>query len=269
MNGKHKSRCDKLKTLAKSIRVQVAGGIIYPVHEVGFIMEINLRSESPGLNTFKLKDIKLMILDVPEWDDIILGNDILSRYGLEPLSALERRIGEEKPCEARTNLAQWFVDVVGKESVEVKSIGLQDGYPCNRNGVPPEVFGWDWPEEDEFLGMENIDVGVGADILDKEKDDQRMKEIVLRKRQSYQLIVLKKTKFQNQFTGNPEAFGDSESYTQLSDIHPIRCDILEGTYIGVQKQLPLGQEKDFFLFKRIEHMLRTGIIQVNKSPTTA
>eukprot|EP00924_Labyrinthula_sp_SR-Ha-C_P013616 snap_masked-scaffold_5-processed-gene-8.34-mRNA-1 protein AED:0.46 eAED:0.46 QI:0/-1/0/1/-1/1/1/0/784 len=274
MNGKQKSRCDKLKTLDKPIRVQAAGGVIYPVHEVGFVMEMSLKSNNPGLNTFKLKDVELMILEVPEWDDIILGNDILSRYGLDPLSALERRMGEGKSDEPRTNLAQWFVEVVGKESVKVKSIGLQEGYPYNKNGIPPEVFGWDWPEEDEFLGIENIDVGVGADILDKKKDDQRMKELVFKKAEELPLdsfggSVIWKKKFQGLFAGNPEAFGDSKSYTQLSDIHPIRCDIFEGTYVGVQKQLPLGQEQEDFLFKRIEHMLRAGIIEVNKNPTTA
>eukprot|EP00924_Labyrinthula_sp_SR-Ha-C_P010536 snap_masked-scaffold_70-processed-gene-0.74-mRNA-1 protein AED:1.00 eAED:1.00 QI:0/0/0/0/1/1/2/0/186 len=66
-NGKHKSRYDKLKTLDKPIRVQAARGVVYPIHEVGLVIEMDFKSENPGLNTFKPKDVDLIILEVPEW----------------------------------------------------------------------------------------------------------------------------------------------------------------------------------------------------------
>eukprot|EP00924_Labyrinthula_sp_SR-Ha-C_P007875 snap_masked-scaffold_28-processed-gene-4.8-mRNA-1 protein AED:1.00 eAED:1.00 QI:0/-1/0/0/-1/1/1/0/76 len=37
----------------------------------------------------------------------------------------------------------------------------------------------------------------------------------------------------------------------------------------MQKKLPLGQEQEDYLHQRIDHMLKTGIILLNKSLTTA
>eukprot|EP00924_Labyrinthula_sp_SR-Ha-C_P003155 augustus_masked-scaffold_15-processed-gene-0.43-mRNA-1 protein AED:1.00 eAED:1.00 QI:0/0/0/0/1/1/2/0/2053 len=272
LNGKYKGLCDSIKQLEKPVRVQTTGGAVYPVHEVGFIEKMRVESGKPDLKPLVFEKIEVLILEVPEWDDLIIGNDVLCRYGLDPLSAMESRMKVRR--KSKDNFAKWFVSNVGVQEEVAKEIEIKKIYPNNEKNIPPQVFGWDWPDEEEFLDIENIDLGAGAEVNDIEKDNERIKNIIKEKLENIPVSNFEgstawKKKFTGLFLQHAQAFGDSNSYTNLSKITPIRCDIIQGADVGVQKQLPLGQEQEDFLHARINHMVKAGIIQVNKNPTTA
>eukprot|EP00924_Labyrinthula_sp_SR-Ha-C_P008557 augustus_masked-scaffold_32-processed-gene-3.36-mRNA-1 protein AED:1.00 eAED:1.00 QI:0/-1/0/0/-1/1/1/0/1737 len=272
-----KKHCSKIKKLEKPFRVQAAGGAIYPVWEVGQFPEITVVDQD-GHRGFVFYEVEALILDVQEWDDLILGNEILSRYNLDPFSALKRRMGKGKSMEEKPTFAKWFLDYVGEEESEminVKSFysGMDSSAPKNALKVPPYIFGADFPEQEEFMELENIDVGLGA-AKSGQSDDNRMRAKIKDKVEAIDVVHFSsspawKTKFVELFESNFKAFGDAESSTQLSIITPIRCDLLPGERVGIQKQLPLGQEQENFLHKRIAHMEKAGIIYPNKNPTTA
>eukprot|EP00924_Labyrinthula_sp_SR-Ha-C_P000042 augustus_masked-scaffold_60-processed-gene-0.71-mRNA-1 protein AED:0.69 eAED:0.69 QI:0/-1/0/1/-1/1/1/0/2071 len=272
LNSKHKKLCDGIKQLERPVRVQAAGGVIYPVHEVGFLGKMWVESDKPELEPLVFEEVEVLILEVPEWDDLIIGNDVLCRYGLDPLSAMENKM--KVKGKTKTNFAKWFVSNVGVEDEAARDIEIKEIYPSNEKSIPPQVFGWDWPNEEEFLDIENIDLGAGAEVTDIEKDNERMRNIIREKLENIPVVnfddsLAWKRKFTGLFLQHAQTFGDSNSYTKLSKITPIRCDIIEGAQVGVQKQLPLGQEQEDFLHARINHMVKAGIIQVNKNPTTA
>eukprot|EP00924_Labyrinthula_sp_SR-Ha-C_P010159 maker-scaffold_66-snap-gene-0.74-mRNA-1 protein AED:0.92 eAED:0.92 QI:0/0/0/1/0/0/2/0/501 len=183
-----------------------------------------------------------------------------------------------KSIEVKPTFAKWFLDYVGEEESEminVKSFysGMDNSLPKNALKVPPYVFGADFPEQDEFMDVKNIDIGLGA-ARDGQEDDNRMRTKIKNKVEAIDVAHFSsspvwKMKFVELFESNFKAFGDAESSTQLSIITPISCDLLPGERVEIQKQLPLGQEQENFLHKRIAHMEKAGIIYPNKNPTTA
>eukprot|EP00924_Labyrinthula_sp_SR-Ha-C_P005510 augustus_masked-scaffold_62-processed-gene-0.16-mRNA-1 protein AED:1.00 eAED:1.00 QI:0/-1/0/0/-1/1/1/0/2107 len=274
INGKFKSCCNELRDLKKPIRVQAAGGVVYPVHQMALIDAIEVLDESRSRTTFVFEKVEAMVMEVPEWDDIIIGNEVLNHYELDPVSAMKMKFSKDIPPPEKRNLAGWFVDTVGVEDPEAEEVNVKSMLPWNESQLPPEIFGESWPEESEYMDIENIDLGAGADVEDVVADDLRLKERIRVKVESVGLqefgdSLTWKHKFLNLFLENSKAFGDGESYTQLSKITPIKCDVMEGAVITKQKQLPLGQEQQDFLHSRVEKMVKAGIIEVNDNPVIA
>eukprot|EP00924_Labyrinthula_sp_SR-Ha-C_P012033 augustus_masked-scaffold_26-processed-gene-2.4-mRNA-1 protein AED:1.00 eAED:1.00 QI:0/0/0/0/1/1/3/0/425 len=212
--------------------------------------------DQDGHRGFVFCEVEALILDVQEWDDLILGNEILSKYNLDPFSALKRRMEKGKNREEKPTFAKWVLDYMGEEESEM--INVKSFY----SGMNKEL-----------MDLENIDVGLGA-AKSGQSDDNRMRAKIKDKVEAIDVVHFSsspawKTKFVELFESNFKAFGDAESSTQLSIITPIRCDLLPGERVGIQKQLPLGQKQENFLHKRIAHMEKAGIIYPNKNPTTA
>eukprot|EP00924_Labyrinthula_sp_SR-Ha-C_P002389 snap_masked-scaffold_16-processed-gene-2.6-mRNA-1 protein AED:1.00 eAED:1.00 QI:0/-1/0/0/-1/1/1/0/2052 len=278
INYRLRSQCDEVMALEKCVRVQAAGGAIYPVWEIGRMKEVKVFSSRNQNASLVFKDVEVLILQIEEWDDFIIGNEILCRYALDPLSALEAAIQfrKDKPEDC---LAKWLLrtlDVEDHNLMEVKKVSAveKEEWPKNELKVPPLYFGEEFPAQEDFMDMEEIDIGLGADKIYTPEEEQRMKLKIEGKVKDISEVcfhdsVTWKEKFVSLFVSYFEAFGDSESPTKLSGITPIRCDLIAGTVVGMQKQIPLGQEQEDFLHTRIQQMIKSGIIYVNKNPTTA
>eukprot|EP00924_Labyrinthula_sp_SR-Ha-C_P010250 augustus_masked-scaffold_23-processed-gene-1.44-mRNA-1 protein AED:1.00 eAED:1.00 QI:0/0/0/0/1/1/2/0/572 len=231
----------RIRKLEKPFRVQAAGCAIYPVWEVGQFPEITVVDQD-GHRGFAFYEVEALILDHQEWDDLILGNEILSKYNLDPFSALKRKMEKGKSTEEKPTFAKWFLDNVGEEeseTINVKSLYsvMDNSLPKNALKVPPYVFGADFPEQNEFMDLENIDVGLGT-ARNGQEDDNRMRAKIKVKVEAIDVAHFSpspawKTKFVELFESNFRAFGDAESSTQLSIITPIRFDLLPGEKVGI------------------------------------
>eukprot|EP00924_Labyrinthula_sp_SR-Ha-C_P002666 snap_masked-scaffold_13-processed-gene-3.31-mRNA-1 protein AED:1.00 eAED:1.00 QI:0/-1/0/0/-1/1/1/0/853 len=128
INERLKKHCDEVTKLRVPLKVKAAGGSIYEVWEIGRIKKITVVLEN---STYTFRDVNFMILNVEKWDDMILGNDVLKKHHLDPLSALrnlvkrkggKQRISQLTEDEGCTRIAKWFEEVVGAEKLLTKDV---------------------------------------------------------------------------------------------------------------------------------------------------
>eukprot|EP00924_Labyrinthula_sp_SR-Ha-C_P007807 augustus_masked-scaffold_28-processed-gene-3.91-mRNA-1 protein AED:1.00 eAED:1.00 QI:0/0/0/0/1/1/3/0/505 len=163
---------------------------------------------------------------------------LLKHYELDPVSALQITVSRDILTLRRKDLAGWFVATVDMENQEAEEVDIKSMLPWNGSQLPPEFFGELWPEDNEYMDIENIDLCACADVEDIVADDLRLKERI---RSKMEFIDL-------------QEFVESLTWKQI---------------IGKQKQHLLGQEQQNFLHSRVEKMLKAGIIEVNDNPVIA
>eukprot|EP00924_Labyrinthula_sp_SR-Ha-C_P016187 snap_masked-scaffold_4-processed-gene-21.51-mRNA-1 protein AED:1.00 eAED:1.00 QI:0/-1/0/0/-1/1/1/0/2106 len=314
VNGRMRHYCTEITKLRKPLKVVATGGKLYLVWEVAKIPEVRVYlSKDSNKVDYIFENVEVMILNYDNWDNLIIGNDVLMKYRLDPISALEktvriegRKVSSTKP-EARLEvLDDWFYEVMRKtkhitRKVRIASLGLDvykekvvgpsymesvflqgrnDVQEVNKVHTPnelgksdPVVFSEDEEEEDEDFDIENIDVG--ANLEKSHEEDRKTMESKIKvmfrnmKLEMFKDSPMIRDKFQRLFISHVRAFGDGDSPTKLSSLTPIRCDLLPGKQVGVLNQHALGFEQEKFLVKRIDQMLKAGIIRVNENPTTA
>eukprot|EP00924_Labyrinthula_sp_SR-Ha-C_P007314 augustus_masked-scaffold_8-processed-gene-14.100-mRNA-1 protein AED:1.00 eAED:1.00 QI:0/0/0/0/1/1/2/0/656 len=129
MNIELKPFCTEVLELENSIKVVAAGGSTYEVTEVGYLEEVKLFLDS---NVYFLLDVYAMILDVEKWDDIIIGNDVLKKHRLDPVSALRHKLRAErggvKHIGEGSVLADWFMRKVVNAPVVTKVIEEEEDF---------------------------------------------------------------------------------------------------------------------------------------------
>eukprot|EP00924_Labyrinthula_sp_SR-Ha-C_P000149 snap_masked-scaffold_39-processed-gene-2.5-mRNA-1 protein AED:1.00 eAED:1.00 QI:0/-1/0/1/-1/1/1/0/441 len=113
INSRLKRFCTKVVKLRNSVKVAAACGSQYEVHEVGYTKEVKILIDA---NTYTLPNFYAMILEVENWDDIIIGNDVLRNHCLDPISALRSKMqstkAEVKVMERSCPLVDWFLEEV-------------------------------------------------------------------------------------------------------------------------------------------------------------
>eukprot|EP00924_Labyrinthula_sp_SR-Ha-C_P010525 augustus_masked-scaffold_70-processed-gene-0.101-mRNA-1 protein AED:1.00 eAED:1.00 QI:0/0/0/0/1/1/3/0/726 len=301
MNLRLRKYCSKTITLDNPFAIKVAGGRIYWVLELGILAKVIVRLDG---DFYTFTNVECMLTDVPQWDDLIIGNDQLRAHGLNPLTSLRQKLNKKK----KFNELEEKTIQVDDASIESRGVfyidqddvfydALSDDfyyekdifYNClnkketqstsiNELILPKELMKKVpviFAEQDDEINFEIIDEGENLDIS-SEEDIKRLTNILEDKIGSLNLKYFdddlnNKDELLNLLKKNVKAFGDSESPTSLSlsNLTPIECELKEGRSVGVLNQHPLGYEQESFLLKRIQQMLDAGIIEVNPNRTTA
>eukprot|EP00924_Labyrinthula_sp_SR-Ha-C_P004280 snap_masked-scaffold_3-processed-gene-19.37-mRNA-1 protein AED:1.00 eAED:1.00 QI:0/0/0/0/1/1/2/0/643 len=222
-----RSQCDEVQLLEKCVRVQAAGGAIYPVWEIRRMKEVKVFSGKDREASFIFKDVEVMILKIEEWDDFIISNEVLRRYALDPLSALETAIQVRKN-KPEDYLTKWLLQTLDVEDHKVIKMGKfsaveKEEWPKNDLKIDPLYFCEEFPAQEDFMDMDDIDIGLEADKIHSPEEEKRMKAKIEGKVKDISDVcfndsVVWKKKFISLFVNNFEAFGDSESPTKLSGI---------------------------------------------------
>eukprot|EP00924_Labyrinthula_sp_SR-Ha-C_P012224 snap_masked-scaffold_10-processed-gene-0.48-mRNA-1 protein AED:1.00 eAED:1.00 QI:0/-1/0/0/-1/1/1/0/159 len=85
--------CSKTITLDNPFAIKVAGGRIYWVFELGILAKVIVCLDG---GFYTLTNVECMLMDVPQWDNLIIGNDQLRAHGLDPLTSLRQKLNKKK-----------------------------------------------------------------------------------------------------------------------------------------------------------------------------
>eukprot|EP00924_Labyrinthula_sp_SR-Ha-C_P000391 augustus_masked-scaffold_25-processed-gene-5.42-mRNA-1 protein AED:0.95 eAED:0.95 QI:0/-1/0/1/-1/1/1/0/807 len=155
--------------------------------------------------------------------------------------------------------------------------GMVEAFAAEENKISFEEGGA-WPEPVIFNARHDAELeeltGVGENLeVTREADLMRLKDLLKGKLKEIPAQIFgedKKLKmeFDDLILHHVAAFGDDLSPTQLSLLKPIRCSLMEGTSVGVFNAIALGIEKEEFMKKRVDQMIKNKIVEVNDDPTT-
>eukprot|EP00924_Labyrinthula_sp_SR-Ha-C_P001789 snap_masked-scaffold_64-processed-gene-0.72-mRNA-1 protein AED:1.00 eAED:1.00 QI:0/-1/0/0/-1/1/1/0/159 len=93
INMRLRKYCSRTITLDNPFAIKVAGGRVYWVFELGILAKVIVRLDG-GFYTFT--NVECMLMDVPQWDDLIIGNDQLRAHGLDPVTSLRQKLNKKK-----------------------------------------------------------------------------------------------------------------------------------------------------------------------------
>eukprot|EP00924_Labyrinthula_sp_SR-Ha-C_P002457 maker-scaffold_16-augustus-gene-5.18-mRNA-1 protein AED:0.67 eAED:0.67 QI:0/0/0/1/0.5/0.33/3/0/2013 len=155
--------------------------------------------------------------------------------------------------------------------------GMVEAFAVEENKISFEEGGA-WPEPVIFNARHDAELeeltGVGENLeVTREADLMRLKDLLKGKLKEIPAQIFgedKKLKmeFDDLILHHVAAFGDDLSPTQLSLLKPMRCSLMEGTSVGVFNAIALGIEKEEFMKKRVDQMIKNKIVEVNDDPTT-
>eukprot|EP00924_Labyrinthula_sp_SR-Ha-C_P014491 snap_masked-scaffold_94-processed-gene-0.5-mRNA-1 protein AED:1.00 eAED:1.00 QI:0/0/0/0/1/1/2/0/774 len=93
MNLRLRKYCSKTITLDNPFAIKVAGGRIYWVFQLGILAKVIVCLDG---SCYIFTNVECMLMDVPQWDDLIIGNDQLRAHGLDHLMSLRQKLKKGK-----------------------------------------------------------------------------------------------------------------------------------------------------------------------------
>eukprot|EP00924_Labyrinthula_sp_SR-Ha-C_P012394 augustus_masked-scaffold_10-processed-gene-5.57-mRNA-1 protein AED:1.00 eAED:1.00 QI:0/0/0/0/1/1/3/0/1641 len=229
--NKFEKYCVSITKLDEPIKVKVADGARYLVTCKG---EMKVRLCLGKGKEYDFGMIQVLLVDeVKNWTNLLIGNDLLEIHGLSPLQTLKRRAKNCQNVEVAKEdiMSHWFEEKVLKKKknrIKVKRVEIRGADFENQKKDPIifKVYDDEVLKKEHGLG-ENLEVSFDEDIL-------RMKQITCEK---------------------------------ISVLEPIRCEVKNEEEAGVCTARPMGPEKEDFLRGRINQMLKAKIIKPNRHTT--
>eukprot|EP00924_Labyrinthula_sp_SR-Ha-C_P001961 snap_masked-scaffold_30-processed-gene-3.44-mRNA-1 protein AED:0.49 eAED:0.50 QI:0/-1/0/1/-1/1/1/0/1792 len=266
--NKFEKYCVSITKLDDPTKVKVADGARYLVTHKGE-MKVRLCLGKGEEYDFGMIQV-LLVNEVKNWTNLLIGNDLLEMHGLSPLQALKRRAKNCQNVEVAKEgvMSHWFEEKVltkKKDRIKVKRVEIRGAEFENKKKDPVIFKAYD----DEVLKKEhglgeNLEVSFDEDIL-------RMKQTICEK-----FAIISKDgifskgsleKIKRIILTHAQGFGDDKSPTRISVLEPIRCEVKNEEEVGVCTARSMGPEKEDFLRGRINQMLKANIIKPNRNPT--